>query len=157
MQPEPDNDLERLIHRELRGLPDLPAPKQLSASVMVKIAAREQRAWWRQPWLNWPLPMRVVSMTLSLSMLALAGWWTLEAWTSASAAIETANRSSVMLVNLRDWVGTLGDFGEQAISALPRSYMFIGAGVLAGLYLACIGLGTVFFRLLFQPREELTS
>lgn len=157
MSSEPDQDLAKLIHRELRGLPDLAAPPQLRSSVMARIASRKQPAWWSQPWLNWPLPFRLVSMTLSLSILAFAGWWTVEAWTSASAAIETANRSSVMLANVREWAGTLGVLGEQGISALPRHYMFIGLGVLAGLYLACIGLGTVFFQLLFQPREGLTS
>jgi hypothetical protein len=157
MSSEPDKDLEQLIHRELRGLPDLAAPPQLRSSVMARIATRKQPAWWSQPWLSWPLPFRLISMALSLSILAFAGWWTVEAWTSASAAIETANRSSVMLANLRDWASALGVLGEQGISSLPRNYMFIGLGVLAGLYLACIGLGTVFFQILFQPREGLTS
>lgn len=157
MQPEPHEDLDRLIHRELRGLPDVAAPRQLGASVMTKLAAREQRVWWRQPWLNWPLPIRLVSMMSSLAFLAVAGWWALDAWASASVAVETVSRSSVLLATLRDWAGALGNSGEKALSELPRDYLFIGLGVLAGLYLACIGLGTVFFRILFQPREEITS
>ena len=157
MQPEPDKELDRLIHRELRGLPEVAAPRQLSTAVMAKIAARESRVWWQQPWLNWPLPIRLVSMTISLAFLSLAGWGLVEAWSSATVAVETVSSSSVWLATLREWTGAVSDSGGKALAALPREYLFIGLGVLSGLYLACIGLGTIFFRILFQPREEVTA
>jgi hypothetical protein len=54
MRPHPDLELEMAIDRELRSLPDRPAPASLAPRVLQAIAERQRLPWWRKSFTHWP-------------------------------------------------------------------------------------------------------
>ena len=55
---EPDDKLAAALDRELKALPDLPAPASFAAGVMAMVRAYELRPWWLRAWVEWPLPVQ---------------------------------------------------------------------------------------------------
>ena len=55
MDENREKKLEELIHRELRQLPERPAPATLVHRVMLAVHARARRPWWERSWVGWPL------------------------------------------------------------------------------------------------------
>jgi hypothetical protein len=47
------DDLERAVHRSLRGLPPPKAPHSLLPGVMQAVRRRTRRPWYAQPWSAW--------------------------------------------------------------------------------------------------------
>jgi len=50
MNEQNEKQLEQLVHRELRKLPELPAPETLVHRVMLAVHAKEHRPWWQRSW-----------------------------------------------------------------------------------------------------------
>ena len=67
MNEQDEKQLEQLVHRELRKLPELPAPETLVHSVMLAVHAKEREPWWQRPWLTWPRPVQVISSALCVA------------------------------------------------------------------------------------------
>src|SRR6185369_7484696 len=65
-----DWDLERLVDRELKRLPQPRAPHTLMARVLEAVARMPARPWYARPWLQWPLPLRLASALLVLAVVA---------------------------------------------------------------------------------------
>jgi hypothetical protein len=57
----PEEDLERLAHRELRRLPAPRAPRTLLPRVMAAVEAWSSRPWYTRAWFTWPVGWQVVS------------------------------------------------------------------------------------------------
>src|SRR5258705_4824538 len=68
MNLEYEKRLENEIHRELKKLPELIAPRTLISRVMAAIEARLRLPWYRQSWQVWPLPLRAVSLVILLAL-----------------------------------------------------------------------------------------
>ena len=68
MNPEYEGELEAEIARELKGLPQLPAPHTLASRVMLAIEGRANVAWYRQPWQTWPVALRMGSLVILLAL-----------------------------------------------------------------------------------------
>lgn len=71
MKKPSQEELERLVERELRALPDLPAPETLLHRVMLVVHQRARLPWWKRAWPEWPGPVRQLSFAL-LSVVAVA-------------------------------------------------------------------------------------
>src|SRR5690349_15416489 len=71
--------LEVEIDRELKALPELPAPATLILRVMQEIARRHALPWFKRAWQTWPVSLQVVSfVTLALLFTATClGTWDL--------------------------------------------------------------------------------
>src|SRR5882672_6398337 len=78
--------LERVIHRELRTLPDLKAPETLVHRVMLAVHARERAVWWQRPWLTWPFGIQLCSLVVLLVSAGLVSYLVGAAWDGVNAA-----------------------------------------------------------------------
>ncbi|PYM15950.1 MAG: hypothetical protein DME18_02850, partial [Verrucomicrobia bacterium] len=61
MNEQNEKQLEQLVHRELRKLPELPAPETLVHRVMLAVHVKEHQPWWQRSWWSWPRLMKVSS------------------------------------------------------------------------------------------------
>jgi hypothetical protein len=156
MSIEPDPKLERLIHRELRSLPDRPAPESLLPRVMAAIRERQSLPWWARPWTSWPRGAQMVSFLLLLGVLGGLGWGWPTAW-EAVGPVETVGIPDRLLSPLGTlWQGivTLGGEAMAYLNAEGRPLLLMIGCVVLALYLFCVGLGTALVRLVLQSRPH---
>jgi len=76
-----DWDLEKLVDRELKGLPQPRAPHTLMARVLDAVALAPHTPWYARPWRVWPLEWQVVSALFVLGVLTgtlLSGQYVLQ-------------------------------------------------------------------------------
>ena len=62
-------DLERLIDRELRALPQPRAPRTLLPRVLAAVDEAARQPWYSRTWLTWPVGAQVASVVLLLATL----------------------------------------------------------------------------------------
>jgi hypothetical protein len=154
MKPEYDEELEAVIDRELKDLPELPAPDALASRVMLAIEHRAKVAWYRQPWQMWPAALRLGSLVLLLALfggLCLAGWRLAQGEAFIGATHEFGRWLS--------GVSALGNTLSVLLGAVVLAAKQLGTGlIIAALaavaigYLICLGLGTVCVRIAFAQR-----
>lgn len=60
--------LAKAVDRELKGLPEIAAPQELTERVMAGIREMEAVPWWRRSWFEWPAVVRVATAAV------MAGW-----------------------------------------------------------------------------------
>jgi hypothetical protein len=149
MESNRPKTLEELIHRELSKLPERQAPKTLAPRVLALIQAQSQRHWWQLPWINWPLAFQIASLPVLLLgaagfMFAVEMLWGL---VPSGPATGPAMEHILSLALLWDLLGTLGN----ALLVLARStgplLLIAAVSIPLAMYLACVGLGTVCYRL----------
>lgn len=153
MQTNSQDKLAEIIHRELMKLPERPAPETLITRVLARIEERK-RHWWKQPWANWPFLARVISLP---AMLLCAASFVFGLWL-------------LFKLNVRDWVMTQADdlfrllvptweFSLALMNALLLSlrslephWILLSATIAFLMYLTCVAVGTVCFRVALQKR-----
>ncbi len=151
MNPNPDNQLEAQMDRELKSLPRLTAPATLSPRIMAAIAARTTAPWYHRPWPTWPVPLRATALVLLLAAfggLCAAGSEALTA--TAGVAAGWFEGISVF------WkaAGVLWGAVSLALKSLGPAFL-IGMSLLLLLcYAACMGLGTICVRLGYARVER---
>jgi hypothetical protein len=154
MERNPQQALEELIHRELAKLPNRPAPETLIPRVLAEIQARAHRRWWQRPWPQWPLALQLASVPVLLAgfigtLYGLSVTWKFFTGEMQFGTVwDTLGSFSVVL----DVLDTLAS----AVVVLCR---YVGplwvAGVLmvpVVMYLACVGLGTLCYRMAVYKR-----
>ena len=62
-------DLERLIARELRNLPEPRAPRSLLPRIMAAAQEMAERPWYQRAWLTWPLAWQIASAALLIGLV----------------------------------------------------------------------------------------
>lgn len=87
-----DDELERLIDGELKGLPQPRAPRSLLPRVMAAIDAPRVQPWYSRPWLAWPRVWQGVSVAFVASLAV--GLWTI--WSEAPGIVQWFNRVAVV-------------------------------------------------------------
>ena len=89
---EDNDELETLVDRELRRLPQPRAPHTLLPRVMAAVEAWAQRPWYTRAWFTWPVGWRVASLA-PVALLAYALWtWSLPAAPPTVVAATDASR-----------------------------------------------------------------
>lgn len=150
MQNEPNKNLEELIHGELRKLPELPAPQNLVSRVMAVIVERERQPWWQRPWLAWPMAARGASVAILSVCLGAAGFVGHTVWARLTLS-RFGDQTWMSLGWVWDFLATLGNASLVVLRAVNPVWVIGGLAFAAFVYLTCIGLGTVCFRVAFQP------
>ena len=151
MDPLSEKQLEELIHRELGKLPPRRAPATLIPRVTAAIQARARRPWWRRSWSHWP---RQIQGPFVAVMLVLAG-----GLAYAGALGWDAIQLSSLLGGLGHYFNFLAPVWETAgarasacytvgRAAAPRLLVW-GLAAAGLMYLSCVCLGTVFWRVAF--------
>ena len=72
--------LEQLMRRELRKLPELRAPETLVHRVMLAVHVKERQPWWQRPWLTWPRPAQWISSALFATTVTALIYFGSQAW-----------------------------------------------------------------------------
>ncbi len=150
MRPSPESELEQAIDRELRSLPELPAPASLLPRVLHAIAECRALPWWRKSYAFWPWSARLLFLAGSTSLAGLLVYFTWGITTGATLQM----LAGAELGELSDRVFFLWSITETlagAVLALLRSaspwLIWVGAGVAGASYFTTLALGTLWYRL----------
>ena len=146
--------LEQLMQRELRKLPELRAPETLVHRVMLAVYAKERQPWWQHPWLSWPRPAQLVSSALFAAAVVALIYFGAQAWqaTGIGNPLDKIWLWIVSLAPLWDGLVALGNARALVLQKGGQLYLFIGLGVAATMYLLCVATGTACYRLAFNRR-----
>jgi hypothetical protein len=149
MESNPQRTLEELIHRELSKLPERPAPETLIPRVLAQIQARQRKRWWQRAWPQWPLAAQLASLPLMLSSVAAAIFGVTVIWKFMLGYTEFGTIADMLdsASEVWDFLAVLGN----AVMVLGRSvgqeWLLLGVLVPLSMYLACVGLGTLCYRM----------
>jgi hypothetical protein len=124
-------DLERLVDRELKRLPQPRAPRSLLPRVMAAVAVPRPLAWYSRPWLAWPRSLQALSV-LAFAGLFAGGWWL---WTEVPQIVQRANQ--IATVSRAFWNVLFG----------PIAFVVLGLAILVAL--ACAAAWTAVSRVTF--------
>ncbi len=146
--------LERLMHGELRKLPELRAPETLVHHVMLAVYAKERQPWWQRPWLNWPPAAQWISSALFAATLAALIYFGAQAWQLAGIGnpLDRIWMWVLSLAPLWDWLVAQLNAVVLVLQKGGQKYLFIGLAVATTMYLFCVATGTVCYRLAFNRR-----
>jgi hypothetical protein len=154
MNADYEKQLEASVRRELNGLGELAAPPEIARRVMCVIEQRDATPWYRRGWPAWPLAFRGVSLGGLLAAFALLcfGSWQLAHFARLTpAAREVSGWFSL--------VNAVWNAATVLANALGLALRSLGPAVVTGIavmllvcYAACVGLGTVYWRLAFARR-----
>jgi hypothetical protein len=149
MQTDPEKELEEQIHQELRDLPPVSAPVDLIARVQSTIYARENRPWWQQPWMAWPMAARVVSALVVCVGVGYGGWLISQ---PGNLSLDGVGKSLSAWAWVWELALTLIDALVAVLQLVEMKYWLIGGLALLLSYLSCVGLGTLCFRMVYSKR-----
>ena len=147
-----EQQLAAVIDRELKALPDLAAPQTLLPRVMAAIRQPAKLPWHRRGWQTWPSALRVGSLLILLSAFAgvcFGSWQVLH-----TSAVVSALENLGSLVN---WLRIILETAGVLVNAAGLAFKGLNSWVLAGClvmlafaYTACLGLGTICWRLAYE-------
>src|SRR6266481_1913056 len=154
MNSEYEKRLEAAIERELKCLPELPAPATLVSRVMRSLAAQAELPWYRQPWVLWPVAMRAISL---VAFLAISGGICFASWklTQAESFLAVIHQIGGWFSGantLWNALNTVLGVGLALIKKLGTGFIIAALLAVAMGYAMCIGLGTVYVRLALGRR-----
>jgi hypothetical protein len=149
MEPNPQQILEQLIHRELTKLTDHDAPATLIPRVLAQIQARQHERWWQRAWPHWPLGAQLASLPILLAGAGTALFAAMVVWKLASGYSDLASVSDLLDTVWSAWdvVGVLGNAVMVLGRSLGQQLLLLLVLVPLSMYLACVGLGTLCYRM----------
>src|SRR5438046_1881765 len=149
MNEQNEKQLEQLVHRELRKLPELPAPETLVHRVMLAVHAKEHQRWWQRSWWSWPRLMQVSSAAACVAAGTALVYFSAAAWQAAGIGhpLDRIWQWVSSLSPLWDWLATLVNALVLVMQKGGQQYVLIALGVAATMYLMCVAAGTACYRL----------
>jgi hypothetical protein len=148
MEPLNESDLRALIDRELRQLPELPAPATLVHRVMLAVHAKARLPWWKRPWLIWPLWARLISalwLLAAVGAVCYAAGATLDALTLGYLWAEVGAKLKSLLPAGQGMLALLNAL-VLVLRAWGQPVLLVGTAIVLTWYFAFVGLGTACFR-----------
>ena len=150
MNQEHEKQLEACVRRELEALSELSAPPALANRILRAIEQRAAIPWCRQSWSTWPAGLRAASLTallLAFSGLCVGVWMVTHGATAPGWLTNGVADASAILRAVEVLVSTTASL----ISQLGVGVLAIGAAVIFGAWVTCIGLGTAYVRFAMRP------
>ncbi len=153
MKKPSQEELEKMLERELRALPDLPAPETLLHRVMLAVHERARLPWWKRAWPEWPGPVRQLSFAL-LSIVAVAtiaatvwGVSALGSLISPEPAWRWLGENVPYLERVYAFVHSLGNAGVLVYRTAGQQILLVGSLMALGVYVMGIGVTTACYRM----------
>jgi hypothetical protein len=145
---------EDALTEELRRLPDVEAPETLIPRVMALIRAKARLPWWRQTWWHWPPAAQLFVLLSFLGLVIGLSCYGPQAWDALAA--------SPLGQAVAGWLQALAPLAD-GLSALVNAFaliirqtgtlaLILTAVVCLAMYLSCLGLGTMMYRVAFSKR-----
>ena len=140
----------------LKQLPKRRAPATLAPRVLAALAKQRSLPWHRQPWLNWPRHLQVLSFLFFAGAVGAVAWFLLphaDILSFASAKHSLAHTEGLKFVSTTMQI--LSTLGEAILTILRYMNIWVWAALLGSfgfLYCSCLGLGTACWRLAGNDR-----
>ena len=142
-----DWNLEQLVDRELKRLPQPRAPHTLMARVLAAVAAMPALPWYARPWRRWPLGWQLTSAAVVLTVLVgttLAVQYAVqmfnpEALPAAASASALLSRAALVTRGIETIWRVLVE--PLALVAIVPVLMMFGATVVFGAALGRLAFG----------------
>ncbi len=150
MKLSPDQ-LEKLIHQNLRALPDRRAPRSLESRVLMAIAARASLPWWKRSFAQWPVIARVAFILFSAGLVKvalMAAVWVMAGFSGA----EFTNAFSTQfawLHQITSAIGGMREFFAILGRSIPALWIYAAFGTIAAIYVSLFGIGATAYRALY--------
>src|SRR5690606_9302666 len=141
-----DRQLEEFVHRVLRNQPMRQAPAQLADRVLARIEQRTAKAWWQAGFNAWPMPARVLFVTISIAICALALEVSATLFEVLSAQVPLTLARSIAL-----WQA-MSTAVESLAKGIPVQWIYVVGGIIAALYASFFALSAAAYRTLYQNR-----
>ncbi|MBM3831927.1 MAG: hypothetical protein FJ403_01380 [Verrucomicrobia bacterium] len=154
MENDYNQQLEKSIQFELEKLPDLPAPETLIPRVLAALEARARAPIWERSWWNWPRRLQAVSAALAITLVGaiLYGGHLLSGRLAVNAGQQSVADWWLGFAWVAEVLGTLG-YALLIVGRSIEQHWFVGISALIFImYLTCIGVGTVCFRVAISKR-----
>jgi hypothetical protein len=155
MNLEYEKRLEVEVDRELRALPELPAPRTLISRVMMALENRVILPWYRQGWQRWPVGLRAVSFVALLALfggICFGGWHLVHSEGFGAGMQKVGNWFSGVTV-LWKAVTTLVTAIVAVVKNLGTGFILGCLAALALGYAMCVGVGTLWVKLALAQRD----
>jgi len=145
MFPDYHNRLEAAIDRELKALPEIPAPPTLILRVLRAIAQRQALPWFRRAWQSWPVSLRIVSFALLALLFSglCFGAWNLS---TAGFAVASQRYGSIFSSLYAAITAVFGSLAA-AVNQVPKAVLIGCAAAVVFGYTMGVALGTACFAL----------
>ncbi len=152
MNQEPDPQLERWTHGNLRRLPELSAPPSLLPRVLAALQAEARLPWWRQSWWRWPLAAKVAALAVFLASATALSFLGASIQPAADSLSTALDERLGIISHLWIALAALGGALETLLLSLAGNPWVLAAGAgCTALYLLSIAAGTVLVR--YASRE----
>ena len=148
LNPDPDSKLEQFIERELKKLPALRAPPAVLRNVMARVRATLGLPWWQRPWLFWPIAARVAVLAIFIGMVAGLSMVTLPI-PSLGSIVSHAHKQLSWMSSMVELCLTLMRSAMLVLTSIPPAALWAIAGMMAVMYAAFLGFGTVLYRVTY--------
>ncbi|HEX5220838.1 MAG TPA: hypothetical protein VFZ59_14815 [Verrucomicrobiae bacterium] len=150
MNPEYEKQLEACVRRELEALGEMPAPSALAKRIMRAVEQRAAVPWYRRAWSTWPGSWQaagLAALLLAFGGLCAGAWMvTHDITTPGWFTTGVADASAIWRV-----LEVLATTAASLIGRLGVGVLVMGAAVVFGAWVTCIGLGTAYVRLAMRP------
>lgn len=144
-------ELEKLIHQNLRALPDRAAPRSLESRVLAAIEARQSLPWWRQSFAHWPMAARGAFLVVTGILAALLIGLFFRSGVAVDGKAVVSGPLAV-LAQLRTIVGGIGAAGSMVLRSIPSYWLYGGLAVIGVMYATLLGLGATAYRYFINHR-----
>lgn len=146
------DELEKFIHRELRGLPVRHAPSTLEVRVLAAIEQRAAIAWYHKSWNYWPAAVRALFLAgvTGVAGSAIAAFYLFMHGSQPALVGQELSRRLVWFTNLYEAAVWTVNFAGQMIGSIPPLWLYGGLASIAALYAMFFGLSAATYRVLYR-------
>ena len=144
-------DLEKMIHRTLRSLPDRRAPRTLESRVLAAIEAQHAQPWWQQSFTHWPLAARGAFLLLSGMVAAALIVMVFRSGPEANA-VSALSGPMEIIRHIKATFAGISRFGSLVYRSIPPIWLYGSIAFLAAMYAALFGLSATAYRTFINQR-----
>ncbi|MDX1953544.1 MAG: hypothetical protein SFY81_15335 [Verrucomicrobiota bacterium] len=154
MNPKYEKQLEEVIDKHLKALPERQAPESMIPGVMAKLQERANRPTWQKPFIEWPRGFQMFFAVAMLGLLVGATFLCAKFWPELPTERVSATLGGwfgkwTVLWDALDALGRAGLLVMKSVGTIGMICFFAFCTVM---YLSCVGMGVAWYRIAQQGR-----